>query len=179
MSESRDREPEENPNWYAVHVRSNQEMNTAAFLADRDVTHFLPTYRVRSRRRDRAVTLVKPLFTGYLFVKLEPHSSKRIQVLKAPGTVRIVGFGGSLTPIPDSTIESLKILVGEGGDVIRPHPLVRVGSRVRVTSGAFRGALGTLHETSDKSPRLVVEIEFLGRAVAVPISKEQVQPEFE
>ncbi len=162
--------------WYAVHVRSNQERGTAAFLTDRDVELFLPTYRMMSKRRDRKVTLVKPLFTSYLFVHIDLLDPERVQVLKAPGAVRIVGFGDGATPVPDETIDSLKILVGAGEDQICPHPLVKVGSRVCVADGPFAGAVGVLHETSDRTPRLVVEIEFLGRAVAVPITREQVQP---
>lgn len=164
------------PAWYAVHLRSNQEKQTAAFLAHRGVPHFLPTYTVQSERRDRKVTLVKPLFSGYVFVRIRTQSEERIQVLRAPGTVRIVGFGNRSTPIPDETIESIRILVGDDGRSVRPHPLVREGRTVRVVDGAFAGAVGVIHRTEDKKPKLVVEIDFLGRAVAVPIDVEQVQP---
>ncbi|MDJ0761664.1 MAG: UpxY family transcription antiterminator [Myxococcota bacterium] len=162
--------------WYAVHIKSNREQKTAAFLKDRGVVLFLPTYRVVSSRSDRRVTLVKPLFAGYLFVHVDYRAPERVQVLKAPGTVRIVGFGDNPTPVDDEIIESLKILVGAGKDQIRPHPLVKVGHRVRVRSGPFTGATGILHQTQGRKTQLVVEIEFLGRAVAVPISDEQLEP---
>ena len=162
--------------WYAVHVRSNQERNTARFLGDRSVEVFLPSYNVRSKRSDRLVTLTKPLFPGYLFVHLDNENQARIHVLKAPGTVRIVGFGGCLVTVPDATIESLKILVDNGSDQVRPHPLIRVGSRVQVLAGPFSGATGILCETKGRKPQLVVELDFLGRAVSVPISLDQVQP---
>ncbi len=162
--------------WYAVHVRSNQERNTARFLEDRSVDVFLPSYHVRSKRSDRTITLTKPLFPGYLFVHLDNENQARIHVLKAPGTVRIVGFGGALVTVPDATIESLKILVDNGSDQVRPHPLIRVGSVVQVLNGPFTGATGILCETKGRKPQLVVELDFLGRAVSVPISPDQVQP---
>jgi transcription antitermination factor NusG len=165
--------------WYAVHVKSNQEKTCAAFLSDRNVEFFLPTYTVKSRRIDRRVTLAKPLFTGYLFVHIDPKSGERIQVLKAPGTVRIVGFGKGPTPVNEETIESIRILVGSGEKSVRPHPLVKVGNMVRVVDGPFKGALGVLFQAPSRKPRLVVEVEFLGRAVAVPISEDQVQPVFD
>lgn len=164
------------PKWYAVHVRSNQEKNTADFVRGRGGEVFLPTYCLQSKRRDRKVQLIKPLFSGYLFVRMDLHSEKRVDVLKAPGTVRIVGFGQEPVPVPDPVIEHLKILVGDGDGPARPHPLVKVGNQVRVISGAFAGVVGILHETEDKKPRLVVQLEFLGRAVAVPIESDQVQP---
>ena len=169
-------EPTLSRQWYAVHVKSNQERLTAEFLANRAVVHFLPTYTVRSSRRDRQKTLVCPLFTGYLFVHVDYRHKERVEVLKAPGTVRIVSFSGKLISIPDETIESIRILVGDPGNSVRPHPLVQVGRLVKVVDGPFSGAIGKLQQTKDKKPKLVVEIEFLGRAVAVPISPEQVQP---
>jgi transcription antitermination factor NusG len=165
--------------WYAVHVRSNQEQTTAAFLAGRGVAHFLPTYRTRSRRKDRKLILTRPLFKGYLFVEIDIAGPQRIDVLKAPGTVRIVEFGGRPTPVPAETIHSIEILVGEGADEVRPHPLVREGQRVAVLDGPFAGARGKIVSTGGRKPKLVVEVEFLGRAVSVPIAAEQVEPVFD
>ena len=162
--------------WYAVHVKSNQERLTADFLANRQVDHFLPTYAVRSARQDREKTLIKPLFTGYLFVHVDYRHTERVEVLKAPGTVRIVSFSGKPIPIPDETIESIRILVGDHGHRVRPHPLIQIGRIVKVVDGPFKGAIGKLQLAEDKKSKLVVEIEFLGRAVAVPILPTQVQP---
>jgi transcription termination/antitermination protein NusG len=162
--------------WYAIHVRSNQERVTAELLEARGVEQFFPTYRVVSKRTDRRVVLSRPLFTGYLFARLDLSSDQRIVVLRAPGVVRFVGFGDAPTPVPDETIRSLRILVEEGAGIARPHPLVREGQQVAVVDGCFRGATGVLHVSADRKPRLIVEVEFLGRAVAVPISAEQVQP---
>ena len=164
------------PAWYAVHVRSNCERGVAEFVKDRGIEAFLPTYLAPSKRRDRRAVLTKPLFPGYLFVHIDPKSPSRIEVLKAPGTVRIVGFGTEPSAVSDRVVESVRILVGDGDGPARPHPLVRVGRLVEVSSGPFAGAVGRLLETDDRKPRLVVEVEFLGRAVAVPIDISQVQP---
>ncbi|MDD5307176.1 MAG: UpxY family transcription antiterminator [Deltaproteobacteria bacterium] len=162
--------------WYAVHVRSNQERATGRFLMGRAVEIFLPTYRVRVRRTDRRVEVTRPLFPGYLFVHVDLAAAERVEVLKAPGTVRIVGFGEGPVPVPDDVIHSLGILVGAGQDTVKPHPLVRTGQRVEVTDGPFAGAVGVIAQTGGRKPRLVVEVEFLGRAVAVPIGPEEVRP---
>jgi transcription antitermination factor NusG len=165
--------PERDRAWYAIHIKSNQERKTARFLTDRDVEIFLPTYRKRVRRSDRVVTLERPLFTGYLFARFDPGALERVRILEAPGTVRVVGFSGKATPVSAETIRSLQILVGDGGDQARPHPLIGVGKRVRVVDGPFVGAVGLLQQTADRRPRLVVEVSFLGRAVAVPVALDQ------
>ena len=165
--------------WYAVHVRSNQEKVVARHLEGRGLEHFLPTYREVSRRTDRRVVLERPLFGGYIFVRMDVEGRERIEVVGAPGVVRIVGFGGGAMPVPDETIESVRILTGDGGETVRPHPLVKSGRRVVVVDGSFAGASGVLFDRRGKKPNLVVEIEFLGRAVGVPVSEDQVRPVFD
>jgi transcription termination/antitermination protein NusG len=162
--------------WYAVHVRSNHERIVAEHLWGHGVEAFLPLYRSLSKRQDRRVVLEKPLFAGYVFARFDAASDARIAVLRAPGTVQIVGFGGEHARIPDEVVASLRILVEESGGAARPHPLVREGQRVSVVDGSFRGAVGVLHLKAGRKPQLVVEVEFLGRAVAVPIEADQVNP---
>ncbi len=165
--------------WYAVHVRSNHERVVGEYLESRGVEWFLPTYREVSRRADRRVVLDRPLFSNYVFVCIDADGPQRIEVIKAPGVVRIVGFGGNTVPVPEEIIESIRILVGDGSQSARPHPLVKSGRRVEVVDGSFAGARGVLFDTDSRGPSLVVEIEFLGRAVAVPVEADQVRPLFD
>jgi transcription antitermination factor NusG len=162
--------------WYAVHIRSNREQQVHELLQRGGVVSFLPCYRVRSSRRDRVVHLQRPLFPGYLFVRLIICSDVRIRVLRTPGVVRFVGFTDGPVPLPERVMESLFILTGGDDHPARPHPLVKAGSRVRVASGPFCGATGVLHRMDGHPARLVVEVSFLGRAVAVPIETDQVMP---
>ncbi|MCU0663045.1 MAG: hypothetical protein MUC50_12050 [Myxococcota bacterium] len=166
----------EQKHWYALHVKSNQERKTQAFLEGRGVTCFLPCYEQLTLRRGKRLTLQRPLFSGYLFVHLDLHGPQRIEVLKAPGTARIVGFGESPSPVSEQIIESIRILVSATGGEVAPHPLIRAGQEVRVVEGPFRGATGVLHMAPGRKARLVIEVAFLGRAVAVPIEPRQVHP---
>ena len=56
--------------WSALQVKTNQEKRVAQHLQIRSVEHYLPVYTERSRWSDRTVTLERPLFPGYLFVRL-------------------------------------------------------------------------------------------------------------
>ena len=162
--------------WYAVHVRSHFERQVARFLDGRHGPEtFLPTYRTRSRRTDGPATVERPLFPGYLFARLESLDAPRVAVLQAPGVVRVVEFGGRLAPVPDETIASLRIIV-RGPNEARPHPLLQEGQAVRVVSGPFAGATGRLSRGRGRKPRLVVTLELLGRAAAVPVDLADVEP---
>jgi len=161
--------------WYALHVRANHERVTATYLQGRGVEHFLPLYRTKSRRRDRPGGLLeRPLFSGYLFVRVDLRSPERIAVLQSPGAVKLVGFGsGPPSMIPDEIVRSLRILVQDGTSV-RPHPYLETGRRARIVDGPFTDAVGFL-DRRGRQKRLVVTLDLLGRSVSVPVTDEGVE----
>jgi transcription antitermination factor NusG len=162
--------------WYAVHVRSNFERQVVQFLhGRRGPETFLPTYRTRSRGKDAGSSIERPLFPGYLFARLDALVEQRVAVLQSPGVVRLVEFGGRPAPVDDETIRSLRIIVS-GPATAQPHPLLREGQPVRVVDGPFAGATGRLSRGRGRKPRLVVTLELLGRAAAVPIDLRDVEP---
>ena len=115
--------------WYAVHVRSNQERVAREYLEALGIELFLPTYREVSRRSDRRVILDRPLFSGYLFVRMDVEGPVRREVIQAPGVVNVIGFGGNVVPVPDETIESIRILIGDGSG---PPQMLAIGSNDEV-----------------------------------------------
>jgi transcription termination/antitermination protein NusG len=162
--------------WYALNLQSNREYQAQKYMLGNDVEHFLPTYRTMSSRKDKSILLDRPLFPGYIFVRVEIPGSQKSLVLQSPGVCGFVGFSGAPAPVEDDVIESLQILTGMAAGGVRPHPLVKAGQRVRVADGPFRNAVGVLCDVDGQGKKLVVEVSFLGRAVAVPIDPEQVIP---
>src|SRR5437879_4480246 len=94
------------PHWYATYTCAQHEKRVAAELGMREVEHFLPLYSSVRRWKDRRVQLELPLFPGYVFVRLALRD--RLRVLQIPSVVRLVGFSGHPTPLPDSEIETLR-----------------------------------------------------------------------
>src|ERR1700739_4740861 len=92
--------------WYATYTCANHEKRVREQLEQRSVESFLPLYETVHRWKDRRVRLQLPLFPGYLFVRIAPVD--RLRVLQVPGVVRLVGFNGQLTALPDGEIEALK-----------------------------------------------------------------------
>ncbi len=160
--------------WLALHVRSNHEWKAERYLLSMGVPAFVPYYPSRCEWSDRVVELKKPLFRGYLFARSEPRSDQRLSLLKTPGLVQVVGFGGQSATIPDETVESLRILCAAGNT--RPCAYLREGARARIRTGAFKGAIGIVLSEPDRTSRLVVSVHLLGRSVYVPIDRYEVEP---
>jgi transcription antitermination factor NusG len=128
--------------WHVLHVISNHEKLVAQHLAVRFVEHYLPVYTERVKWTDRTVVAERPLFTGYVFVRFQPRS--RISVISTPGVLRLLG-DDARDMVSDE--ELLKIRDGlASGLLLRPHPCLSVGARVRVRDGVFGGVEGVVAE---------------------------------
>lgn len=132
---------DENP-WHVLHVIANHEKTVAKHLNARCLEHYLPLYRERSRRTDRKVTLDRPLFTGYVFVRFARQN--RSLVITTPSVLRILG---DTDRDMVSAREIGRIRNGlENGYRLLPHPPVSVGMQVRVRGGYFDEAVGVIKE---------------------------------
>jgi len=128
--------------WNAPHVISNHEKRVTQHLVVRSVEHYLPLYAERVKWTDRTVVTERPLFSGYVFARFSPQS--RISVISTPGVLRLLGDEESGTV---SCEELARIRDGlASGLLLRPHPSVSVGTRVRVRDGVFAGAEGIVTE---------------------------------
>jgi transcription antitermination factor NusG len=159
------------PHWYAVYTCAQHEKRVAAELAARTVEHFLPLYSSVRRWKDRRVTLDLPLFPGYVFVRLA--LCDRLRVVQIPSVVRLVGFGGLPTALPDTEMEIMRSGLSERLRA-EPHPFLTIGRRVRITAGPFAGLEGVL-KRKKSNLRVVVSLELIQRSVAVDVDAADVQ----
>ena len=151
--------------WYAAYTCAHHEKRLAAELGARNVEHFLPLYSSMRRWKDRRVQLEFPLFPGYVFVRLALRD--RMRVVQIPSVVRLVGFGGLPTVLPDTEMEILRTGMGQSLRA-EPHPFLTVGRRVQITAGPFAGLEGVL-KRKKSSLRVVVSLELIQRSVAVDV----------
>jgi transcription antitermination factor NusG len=159
------------PRWYAAHICANHEKRVAAELGAREVEHFLPLYSSVRRWKDRRIELELPLFPGYVFVRLALRD--RLRVVQIPSVVRLVGFGGLATALPDAEMEIMRSGLSERL-CAEPHPFLTIGRRVRITAGPFAGLVGVL-KRKKSSWRVVVSLELIQRSVAVNVEAANVR----
>lgn len=162
------------PHWYATYTCAQHEKRVAAELGIREVEHFLPLYSSVRHWKDRRVTLELPLFPGYVFVRLALRD--RVRVLQIPSVVRLVGFNGQPTALPDTEMEIMRSGLSQSLRA-EPHPFVSVGKRVRITGGPFAG-LGGILKRKKNNLRVVVSLDLIHRSVAVDVDITDVLPTF-
>ena len=152
--------------WFAVSTTSRHEKRVAEHLRQREIEHFLPLYRSKRKWSDGSrVTLDLPLFSGYLFVRIQRN--ERGRVLEVPGALALVmGTGGEPATLPDATIHALRFGMAERE--AEPHPMLTVGQRARICSGAFTGFEGVVIRQKN-SCRVVLTMENIMRSFSVEL----------
>jgi transcription antitermination factor NusG len=161
------------PKWFAVYTTSRHEKRVAQHLTQREIEFYLPLYKVERKWSDGSrVKLDLPLFPGYLFVRIK--RSERVRVLDVPGTLAMVGgTGREPAPLPDDAIEALR--AGLHLRRAEPHPLLTVGQRARIRSGALAGMEGIV-ERKKNSCRVVLTLEHIQRSIAVEVDGNDLEP---
>lgn len=159
------------PRWFAVHTRSRHEKSASAQLHCREVETFLPIYQSTRRWQNGDHDVQLPLFPGYTFVHIPLKD--RLQVLKVPGVVRLVGFDGTPTPLEDQEIEGLRRALTSGVKAA-PHPYLTIGRRVRITAGPLNGQLGILVRRKG-AMRVILSIELIQRSVLVDLDINELE----
>jgi transcription termination/antitermination protein NusG len=154
--------------WYAVYTRSRHEKQVEAMLRRQALETYLPLRRAWSRRQDRRVTVELPALPGYLFVRCALFGEVRAQIKKASGVIRLVENAGRPCAIPESEIESLRVVLARSYDA-EMHPYFNIGDRVQVVRGPFVGAAGFLVRIAPGRHKLVVAVEFVNQAVSIEI----------
>ena len=158
--------------WYAVYTRARHEKVVAEELCLRQIECFIPLQERLSRWKDRRKLVQFPLFPGYLFVRTEMQS-RRLDILRVPSIVRIIGFNGVPEPIPPAQIEAVKNLVFNEIPM-DPHPFIREGDRVRIIRGPLRGVEGLLLEKKNRYT-FILSIDLIQQSVGCEIEAADVE----
>jgi transcription antitermination factor NusG len=158
--------------WYAVYTRHQHEKTVFERFSRMELEAFLPTYRVARQWKDRIKHLSLPLFPCYVF--LRGGLERRLDVLSTPGVHSLVSFAGRPAAIPEIQVEAIRRVI-EAQLPVEPHPFLRCGDWVRVTSGPLAGINGILIRKKS-SFRLILSAELLGKSIAVEVNAFSVEP---
>lgn len=150
--------------WWVLHTKPRAEKALGDRMLRAGVPFFLPQYAKALTGGGRRRTSYLPLFPGYLFLRGSPDDRARAL---ATGLV-----AGSL-PVPDQNalrtqLEQVYRVMSHDLAACSPEADPRVGTLVEITDGPFAGLTGRVTEVGG-GYRFVVEVEFIGRGVAVTL----------
>ena len=158
--------PHVSPQWFAASTVPRHEKRVAQHFGMRELECFLPLYRTQRNWNDGSkVSLDLPLFPGYIFVRIGRR--QKSSVLQVPGVLALVpGTGKEPAALCDSEIGALRSGLCERR--AQPHPLLRIGQRARIRSGALAGMSGIVLRMKS-GLRVVLTLELIMQSVSVEV----------
>lgn len=155
--------------WYALWTHSHCEQLVRDQLDARGFDVFLPKIGTWSRRAGVKHRILTPMFPGYLFVRDTLSGPRYAALLAARGLVCVLGSGdGGPAAVPDQEIDAIRAVVRANVPAV-PHPYLRTGQRVRITSGPLADVEGLLVDRDTSKGLLVLSVHLFQRSVAVEV----------
>ena len=162
--------------WVAASTHQFKEPVAVANLERQDFHAYCPMIRRRVRHARRVKEVLRPLFPGYVFIRLDPWRDQWRPILSTVGVRALIRFGDRFGFVSQEFVETLRAREEHGAV---PLPRARdsyvQGEHVRLREGPFAGVVATvLH--CDEGDRLTLLMDMLRRSVSVQSTVDEVVP---
>jgi len=154
--------------WFVAHTKPRREKRFVDWCLQQGFDATLPCYQTRHKYRGKVVTFDKPLFAGYVFLRIE-----RL----AAAVVRQNDFVANLLDVFDQATFARQlgeILVAlEAGLEVRVAPRIVTGARVRIRSGPLQGIEGLVEARGQTV--VILRLDFINQAAAVQMDADELE----
>ena len=117
----------------------------------------------------------KKMFPGYVFVEMVMSDEAWYAVRNTPGVTGFIGSSGKgAKPTPLLPQEIDRILVNMGMSRVDVESELKVGDKVKVIDGPFKGMMGTVDSIDMENSKLNVLIDLFGQETPVEVELFQV-----
>ena len=157
--------------WYAVHTRPRWEKKIATQLAKKGIELYCPLNRVQRQWSDRKKIILEPLFTSYIFVRLEDY--QHLPVVQTDGVISFVYWLKKPAIIRDEEIDAIKRFLNEYESIRLEKTDVNVTDRVRIIGGPLMEREGNILEVKHKTVK--VQLPSLGYTLVATIEKSNIE----
>lgn len=158
----------EDPQWYALRIRSNFDFKIQCSLDGLQIESFVPCWTEDVRWSDRTRSIKRPLFSGYVFVKTA-NREDLLAALRVTGVIQVLPSSFAPVPVDAAEMEMVKRVVASK---LHSAPCSYVaGELVLIDSGPLAGVSGVVVRTRG-AVHVVVSIELLRRSVRVELDAD-------
>ena len=154
--------------WIVVRSKPRSEKVAHNELVKKNIESYLPLLKERRKWSDRKKWVEFPLFSSYLFARIDIKDS--IFVLQTQGVNTIVKFGKQIAIVQNSVIEAIRLAM-EGGYQLEPIEYFVEGNSVEVVAGPMKGVKGIVAKLKGQN-RLIIKIDAIQQALSIQIESK-------
>lgn len=152
--------------WHVLHVKPRCEKKMAEYCGVHALASELPLREETKVYQRRRVTVHKPVFPGYVFVRFT--AEERVSVLKSNLVVRDLAVidQAQFTRQLEQIRQALAV-----DPTLDACAAFTAGRRVRIAAGPFMGLEGVVQTVRGKT-RVMLNVEMIGQALSVEVGME-------
>jgi len=156
--------------WFVAHTKPRREKKLVEYCQRHAISATLPCYDSAHKYRGKTVVFRKPLFPGYIFLKLDPSRKE---------TVRQNDHLANLLEVFDQETFQHQLqdilLALEANLGVRLAPAIGEGMRVRIKAGPLQGVEGWVEQRYGMST-VLLRLDFISQAAAVKMDADLLDP---
>ncbi|WP_034579496.1 transcriptional activator RfaH [Carnimonas nigrificans] len=143
--------------WYAIQCKGGESLRAAENLHRQGFEIFHPLVAKNEKKARR-----EPLFPYYLFIRLSQVASNWRPIRSTRGVLRLVSFGDTPLPVPQSLIDMLKAHASmHDGDPINHY--IGLKPRLQPTSDSTSAKLSQLLDKRSGEERVIALLDIISR----------------
>lgn len=155
--------------WFVAHTRPRCEKKLVSYCEQEDVSTTLPLYRTMHKYRGKKVEFKKPLFPGYVFLRMP--TTKRQTVFQSKYVANLLEVHDQAEF--DRQLADILVAVETELD-IQLAPEIGEGRRVVIKSGPLRGMEGWVEKRFGMST-VLLRLDFISQAAAVKVEADHLE----
>ena len=155
--------------WFVAHTRPRREKKLVEFCGRHGLPVTLPCYSSAHKYRGKTVIFQKPLFPGYVFLRLD--AGQRESVRRNDHVANLLEVFDQAT-FERQLQDILKALDANLG--VRLAPSIGEGMRVRIKEGPLQGIEGFVEQRYGVTT-VLLRLDFISQAAAVKLEAHQLQ----
>lgn len=157
------------PRWFVCHTKPRCEKKFDELANREQFEHYLPLIKSVRRYGTQKKVFTKPLFPGYVFVRIEP--GRKNNIYQQDLLVRAMLVENEATFLRQLT--QVRTICASGFEAI-VHPLMKRGAHVRVVGGPLHGLEGQVDDPANPQG-IVVSVDVLQQGLLVRLPLENLQ----
>lgn len=160
-----------NTHWYAVYTKPRWEKKVAEHLTKNSIENYCPLNKVLHQWHDRKKIVQEPLFTSYVFVKVE--ESRIAELRRIGGVLNLVYWLQRPAVIREEEIDMIKRFLNDYTNVQLEKTVVNVNDVVRVIKGPLMEQEGNVLSVRNRTVR--ISLPSLGYIMVAEVERQNVE----
>jgi transcriptional antiterminator RfaH len=156
--------------WFVAHTKPRREKKVAEQCQRHGIAATLPCYSSAHKYRGKTVVFQKPLFPGYVFLRLEPGQAHWVRQNDHVANLLDVFDQQTFCRQLQDILLALEAKVG-----VRLAPAIGAGMRVRIKGGPLQGIEGWVEQRYGMAT-VLLRLDFINQAAAVKIDADLLDP---